>query len=121
MPQLDPHFFVSQIFWLVLVFAGIYAFVSRWFLPNIKKAVLGRQERIKQDIEDSDKFLTAHKKIQDDIIALLNQARHEAFNLTSEAIKNAEREVNEKIALVEKTISKKIALEEEKLARLHSQ
>lgn len=121
MPQLDPQFFISQVFWLVLVFTAIYAFVSQWFFPKIQKAVLGRENKIKEDVEDSDKFLTEHKKIQNDIIQIISQARHEGFIISTEAIRKAEREVNEKIGAAEKDIVKKMALEEEKLARVYSQ
>ena len=33
MPQLDPEFWVSQIFWLTLVFGTLYIVLSKLILP----------------------------------------------------------------------------------------
>ena len=35
MPQLNPEFWVAQIFWLVLIFSTLYIAISKIFLPKI--------------------------------------------------------------------------------------
>ena len=35
MPQLNPEFWISQIFWLTLTFGILYIFLSKLILPKI--------------------------------------------------------------------------------------
>ena len=36
MPQLDPKYWASQAFWLILVFTILYISISKFYLPKIK-------------------------------------------------------------------------------------
>ena len=53
MPQLDPKYWASQAFWLILVFTVLYFSISRFYLPKIKNNLDDRENRIKDDIEDA--------------------------------------------------------------------
>ena len=35
MPQLDPKYWASQAFWLILVFAILYISIAKFYLPKI--------------------------------------------------------------------------------------
>ena len=37
MPQLDPTYWASQAFWLILVFSVLYISIAKFYLPKIKK------------------------------------------------------------------------------------
>ena len=37
MPQLNPEFWISQIFWLVLTFGLLFIILSKFILPKIRK------------------------------------------------------------------------------------
>ena len=39
MPQLDPTYWASQVFWLTIIFSGIYFLIAKIFVPktNIRK------------------------------------------------------------------------------------
>ena len=39
MPQLDPKYWASQAFWLVIVFLFLYILSSRIFIPKIKSTL----------------------------------------------------------------------------------
>ena len=56
MPQLDPKYWASQAFWLILVFIILYTSISKFYLPKIKKNLDDRDNKIKDDIEDASKF-----------------------------------------------------------------
>lgn len=51
MPQLDPTYFVSQIFWLILAFALLYWFVVTRGAPRIADVLETRQDRIAADLD----------------------------------------------------------------------
>ena len=46
MPQLDPTYWVSQTFWLILVFSILYISIAKFYLPKIKKNLDDRENKI---------------------------------------------------------------------------
>jgi F-type H+-transporting ATPase subunit b len=54
MPQLDPAVFIPQIFWLFIVFAVLYIFMSRTAAPRISKVLKDRQDRIANDLSEAE-------------------------------------------------------------------
>ena len=36
MPQLDPTYWFSQAFWLILIFSLLYISIAKFFIPKIK-------------------------------------------------------------------------------------
>jgi F-type H+-transporting ATPase subunit b len=56
MPQFDPTWFVSQIFWLVLVFGALYWLMVKRALPKVSKALDARAERIQGDLDRAAKL-----------------------------------------------------------------
>lgn len=56
MPQFDPTWFASQIFWLVLIFAGFYWIMSRKVLPRVGAVIDAREQRIAGDLEQAERL-----------------------------------------------------------------
>ena len=56
MPQLDPKYWASQAFWLILVFTILYISISKFYLPKIKDNLDNRENKIKEDLENANKF-----------------------------------------------------------------
>ena len=46
MPQLNPEFWASQIFWLILIFSGLYIVIWKIFLPKVTDSIENRKSRI---------------------------------------------------------------------------
>ena len=46
MPQLDPTYWASQAFWLILVFTILYISVAKFYLPKIKNNLDDRENKI---------------------------------------------------------------------------
>ena len=55
MPQLDPEFWISQIFWLILTFGVLYIVLSKLILPKISKNLELRKSQIQENIEAAEK------------------------------------------------------------------
>ena len=55
MPQLDPEFWISQIFWLVLTFGVLYIVLSKLILPKISANLELRKSQIQENIEAAEK------------------------------------------------------------------
>ena len=67
MPQLDPTYWASQAFWLVLVFSVLYISIAKFYLPKIKKNLDDRENKIKEDLDEAnsrqDKKMIKHEKL----------------------------------------------------------
>ena len=55
MPQLNPEFWVSQIFWLILTFGTMFVVLSKLILPKISKNLEKRKSQILENIETAEK------------------------------------------------------------------
>jgi F-type H+-transporting ATPase subunit b len=55
MPQLNPEFWVSQIFWLTLTFGILYVVLSKLILPKISANLESRKSQISGNIEAASK------------------------------------------------------------------
>ena len=70
MPQLNPEFWISQIFWLTLVFGSLYILLAKFILPKISNNLETRKSQIVENIgaaekqrEESEKKLKEFEKI----------------------------------------------------------
>jgi len=55
MPQLNPEFWVSQIFWLTITFGILYVILSKFILPKISANLEIRKSQILENIEAAEK------------------------------------------------------------------
>ena len=55
MPQLNPEFWISQIFWLTLTFGILYIILSKLILPKISDNLESRKSQILENIEAAEK------------------------------------------------------------------
>ena len=55
MPQLNPEFWISQIFWLTLTFGILYIVLSKLILPKISANLELRKSQIQENIEAAEK------------------------------------------------------------------
>ena len=55
MPQLNPEFWISQIFWLILTFGIMYIVLSKFILPKISNNLESRKSQILENIEAAEK------------------------------------------------------------------
>jgi len=92
MPQLNPEFFVSQLFWLVVTFSFLLVFLWRISLPRIGNVLEKRERKITEDLTAAKELQAKAEKIQDIIENQLKQARADA----SEMIKSSSVSLQEK-------------------------
>ena len=55
MPQLNPEFWISQIFWLTITFGILYIVLSKLILPKISANLEMRKSQILENIEAAEK------------------------------------------------------------------
>ena len=115
MPQLDPTYWASQAFWLVLIFAILYIFISKFYLPKIKDNLDNRDNKIKEDLENANKFkeqsetkLKEYEKILDDAKKDVLKIHFESKNILNKDIQSKkesmENEIGKEISKAQKEI-----------------
>lgn len=96
MPQLDIAVFAPQIFWLAVVFAVLYIFMSRSAAPKIADVLKKRQDTISDDLAEAEKLQAkaeeariAYEKSQNDA---RNNAAAVVLSKREELKSNAEKQ-----------------------------
>ena len=87
MPQLNPEFWISQIFWLILTFGTMYIVLSKFILPKISNNLESRKSQILENIEAAEKQREdseAKLKEYDEIMLKSKSEAKTLFNQTRE-------------------------------------
>ena len=87
MPQLNPEFWISQIFWLILTFGTMYVVLSKFILPKISINLESRKSQILENIDAAEKQREdseAKLKEYDEIILKIKSEAKTMFNQTRE-------------------------------------
>ena len=112
MPQLNPEFWVSQIFWLTITFGILYIVLSKLILPKISDNLEIRKSQILENIEaaenqrkkSEEKIKEYNKIIQDSKIKAknyYNQAREKILKDISRKKEKLDNDLNEEIKKAE--------------------
>jgi F-type H+-transporting ATPase subunit b len=115
MPQLNPEFWISQIFWLTLTFGILYIVLSKLILPKISANLEMRKSQIQENVEAADKqrkSSEAKLKEYDDIIL---KSKLEAKNIFKDAKDNLFKEINLKKETLDKQIDAEIKKAEQEI------
>ena len=78
MPQFEPTYFVSQLFWLLVAFALLYVLMQRLVIPRIGRVLDERAQRIARDLELASSVRQEADAVVETYEAALRQARGEA-------------------------------------------
>ena len=120
MPQLNPEFWISQIFWLILTFGILLVVLSKFILPNISKNIESRKSEILENIETAEKQRKeSENKIKEYEKIILN-SKNEAKNYYNEIRKKALDEITKKQKTVENQINSEIKNTEKEIIELKS-
>ena len=88
MPQLNPEFFLSQVFWLVICFSFLLIFLWKISLPRISTVLEKREKKINDNIQTAKKIQAEAKEIQAKIDQQLSKSREQVANLIKETSNN---------------------------------
>ena len=118
MPQLDPTFWASQAFWLVLVFAILYISISKFYLPKIKDNLDNRKNKIKEDLENANKFKDQSEAKAKEYESILEKAKKEVLKIHFESKSILDKDIKSKKESMEKEIEKEILKAQKEILEL---
>ena len=115
MPQLNPEFWISQIFWLIIVFGVLFVILSKLILPKISANLEARKSQILENIgaaekqrEESENKIVEYEKIildsKNEAKNYFSKAREQILKDIDKKRKVLENEINEEIKKAEKEI-----------------
>ena len=118
MPQLNPEFWFSQIFWLIIAFGLLFIVLSKFILPKISENLEGRKSQILENIEAAEKQReTSENKIKE-YEKIIIDSKNEAKNYFSKAREKILKDIDKKREILENEINKEIKNAEREITDL---
>ena len=118
MPQLNPEFWVSQIFWLILTFGILYIVLSKFILPKISGNLELRKSQIQENIEAAEKQREDSESKLKEYDEIILKSKIEAKNLFKNTRDKALKDINSKREILEKQIDEEIKKAEKEISEL---
>ena len=118
MPQLDPTYWASQAFWLILVFTILYISIAKFYLPKIKDNLDNRENRIKDDLDDANKFKELSESKLKEYEKILENAKKEVIKIHIESKNILDKDIQTKKKNIEKEIEKEILKAQKEISDL---
>ena len=108
MPQLDPKYWASQAFWLILIFIILYISIAKFYLPKIKNNLDNRENKIKDDLDDANKFKELSEAKFKEYEKILEDAKKEVIKINIDQKNSLDKDIKSKKATLEKQIEDEI-------------
>ena len=108
MPQLDPTYWASQAFWLILVFTVLYISIAKFYLPKIKNNLDDRENRIKEDLDAANKFKNLSESKLKEYEKILEDSKKEVLRIHLESKNKLDKDIQIKKDVMEKEIENEI-------------
>lgn len=121
MPQFDLTRFPTQIFWLVVCFAVLYALMANLVLPRIGKTIESRERKIQGDLDAAQKANDAARAASAEQDKALAEARGQASGLIRAASEAAAAETSAKLHEVSDRLGADIVAAERRIGEQRAQ
>ena len=115
MPQLNPEFWVSQIFWLTLTFGILYVVLSKLILPKISNNLESRKSQILENIEAAEKQREDSEAKLEEYEEIISKSKLEAKNTFDQAKEKVLKDINAKKEVLDKQIDDEIVKAEQEI------
>jgi len=108
MPQLNPEFWISQIFWLTITFGILYVVLSKLILPKISANLEIRKLQIMENIEAAEKQREQSELNIAEYEKIVQNSKNEAKNYFKQAREKLLKDINLKKETLDKELSEEI-------------
>lgn len=108
MPQLDPTWFASQIFWLALCFVFLYVVLTRVVLPPLSGTIGKRTGAVSGDLAAAEAARERAERARQDYETLLSQSRQMAQSLIAEVMEENKKHAEKTLRHMDVEIARKV-------------
>jgi len=118
MPQLNPEFWVSQIFWLTITFGILYVVLSKLILPKVSANLEVRKSKILDNIEAAEKQREESELKIKEYEKIVQNSKNEAKNYFKQTREKLLKDINLKKDALEKELNEEIQKAETEIQEL---
>ncbi len=118
MPQLDPKYWASQAFWLILVFTILYISIAKLYLPKIKNNLDTRENKIKDDLDNANKFKEQSEIKLKEYDMILQNAKKDIAKIYLDSKNTLDKDIKSKKEVIEKEIENEISKAQKEIIEL---
>jgi len=118
MPQLDPKYWASQAFWLILIFTLLYVALSKMFIPKIKESIDDRENKIKDDLDEAQKLKSVAEERLKEYEITIENAKKEVQKISFESKNKLSSEIQSKKKEIEREIEVEVKNAEHEIENL---
>tara|TARA_B100001287_G_scaffold34440_1_gene24452 strand:- start:725 stop:1315 length:591 start_codon:yes stop_codon:yes gene_type:complete len=118
MPQLNPEFWISQIFWLTLTFGALYIILSKLILPKISANLELRKSQIEENIEAAEKQRESSETKLKEYDEIIFKTKLEAKNIFKDSRDKVLKDINSKKEVLDNQIDEEIKKVEQEIELL---
>ncbi len=115
MPQLNPEFWISQIFWLTLTFGILYVVLSKLILPKISGNLELRKSQIQENIEAAEKQRKNSESKLKEYDEIILKSKIKAKNIFKNARDKIIKDINVKKDALDKQIDEEVKKAEQEI------
>ncbi len=118
MPQLNPEFWFSQIFWLIIAFGFLFIVLSKLILPKISENLETRKSEILENITAAEKHREASENKIKEYEKIILDSKNEAKNYFSKAREQILKDIDKKKEALKNEINEEISKAEKEIVDL---
>ena len=118
MPQLNPEFWASQIFWLILIFSSLYIIIWKIFLPKITDSIENRKSKVMNDLNETQKLKDNAEKKLNEYNKIIEDTTKEAKRIIEDNRKKLENDIKNKKQKFNEEIEKELTIIEKEIKAL---
>ncbi len=118
LPQLDPAWWPSQIFWLAVTFGVLYVLMAGRFLPSLGGAIEQRRDRMADDLDQAAEFKRQAEDAEAAYEKALADARAKAQAIAADTRAEVDKEIAGLQAETDEALDKQLAAAESRIAKM---
>ena len=118
MPQLNPEFWFSQIFWLIITFGVLFMVLSKLILPKISANLEARKSQILENIGAAEKQREASENKIKEYEKIILDSKNEAKNYFNKARGQILKDIDKKRKTLKNEINVEIKKAEKEIVDL---
>jgi len=117
MPQLNPEFWIAQVFWLVIIFIALYVVIWKLLLPKISDSIENRKKHIINDLNEAQKLKENAEKKLEKYKKVIQESKNQAKMILMNNNKKLEDDIGEKKEQFEKEIESELFKSEKQIKK----
>ena len=97
LPQLDPKYYPSQIFWLTFMFLSMYLLFSKKILPEMSSTIEGRRQHIQEDLDSAEQLKEEAENIHDAYDKILQDSHTKSSSMFAKVEDDIKKKTTKKL------------------------